>query len=47
MLDSSIVSKQTAWFDNSNCNNQEKENFGVQKWWYAVLLKLNRTPYYK
>ena len=31
MLDSSIVSKQTAWFDNNNRNNRENENFGVQK----------------
>ena len=31
MLDSSTVSKQTAWFDNNNRNNQENENFGVQK----------------
>lgn len=47
MLDSSIVSKQTAWFDNNNRNNQENENFGVQKWLYAVLLKLNRNPCYE
>ena len=31
MLDSGIVSKQTAWFDKNNRNNQENENFGVQK----------------
>lgn len=30
MLDSSIVSKQTACFDNNNCNNQEKEKFGTK-----------------
>lgn len=47
MLDSSIVSKQTAWFDNNNRNNQENENFGVQKWLYAVLLKLNCNPCYE
>ena len=47
MLDSSIVSKQTAWFDNNNRNNQENENFSVQKWLYAVLLKLNCNPCYE